>query len=89
MWSPDEWSPDEWSPQHWSPDEWSPQHWSPEYFGEHEAGDLPPAKHPSGGAFWWQRDDVDIIDKINRRRSFSVPKTSPAAVSSRMSAKDQ
>ena len=59
VWSPDEWSPDEWSPQHWSPDEWSPQHWSPEYFGEHEAGDLPPAKHPSGGAFWWQRDDVE------------------------------
>jgi hypothetical protein len=50
VWSPDEWSPDEWSPQHWSPDEWSPQHWSPEYFGEQEAGDLPPAKHPSGGA---------------------------------------
>jgi hypothetical protein len=47
-----------WSPDEWSPDEWSPQHWSPEYFG-----DLLPAKHPSGGAFWWQRDEVDIIDK--------------------------
>ncbi len=41
-----------------------PDRWRP---GDNEEvpDDLPPAAHPSDGTFWWQRNDVDIIDKID------------------------
>lgn len=51
----------------YSPDGWSPTHWSPEYFAEHEADDLPPAKHPGGGSFWWQREGVGHRRQDRRR----------------------